>query len=248
MSLGVLLVPLGVPRLDLVEECGLRRDPAPQTLTTQMAEFDLRPVEPTAVFGGIMKFSFIRDSFRLTGIQCFIQRGFRVGMQIVHPQTNLLHVRRMLINQCLHKVRPITLCPLLSDCGIPLTSSWFTSHKHVRRPIALILGVISQRLPRRSRERSAHCAHQLGRYFIYAHWGTLRIIRLFIDISDFFPMTDEGRLWLWWDTPFFLVPGFTCIVFQVRRIVSCDTASTISNSTILSARMRKVHRSWPSGA
>ena len=54
MGLGVPLVPLGVPRLDLVDECGLRRDTAPKALTTQMAEFGLRHVEPTAVFGGIV--------------------------------------------------------------------------------------------------------------------------------------------------------------------------------------------------
>jgi hypothetical protein len=55
MCLGVLLVPLGVPRLDLVDECGLRRDTAPKALTTQMAEFDLSHVYPTAVFGSLME-------------------------------------------------------------------------------------------------------------------------------------------------------------------------------------------------
>ena len=44
MGLGVLRIPLGVPRLDLVGERGLRRDTAPQALTAQMAEFDLRHV------------------------------------------------------------------------------------------------------------------------------------------------------------------------------------------------------------
>jgi hypothetical protein len=44
MGLGVLLVPLGVPRLDLFDECGFGRDTAPKTLTTQMAEFDLRHI------------------------------------------------------------------------------------------------------------------------------------------------------------------------------------------------------------
>ena len=73
MGLGVLLVPLGIPRLDLVDECGLRRDTAPKALTTQMAEFDLRHVEPTAVFGGIVDLSFIRDSFRLRRIKGFIK-------------------------------------------------------------------------------------------------------------------------------------------------------------------------------
>jgi hypothetical protein len=44
MRLGMLLVPLGVPRLDLVDERSLGRDTAPKALTTQMAEFDLRHV------------------------------------------------------------------------------------------------------------------------------------------------------------------------------------------------------------
>ncbi len=73
MGLGVLLVPLGIPRLDLVDECSLRRDTTPKALTTQMAEFDLRHVEPTAVFGGIVDLSFIRDSFRLRRIKGFIK-------------------------------------------------------------------------------------------------------------------------------------------------------------------------------
>ena len=72
MCLGVPLVPLEVPCLDLVNQCGLRRDTAPKALTTQMAEFDLRHVEPTAMFGSIMDLSFIGDSFGLSGGKGFI--------------------------------------------------------------------------------------------------------------------------------------------------------------------------------
>ena len=84
MGLGAPLIPLGVPRLDLVDECGLRRDTALKALTTHMAEFDLRHVEPTAVFGTRVDLSFIRESFRLRGIKCFIERCFGMGMQIRH--------------------------------------------------------------------------------------------------------------------------------------------------------------------
>ena len=94
--------------------------PLPQ-LKAAPAEFDLRHVEPTAVFGGIMDREFIRDAFRLRGIKCFIQRGCGMGMQIVHHQTEFLHVGRMLINKFLDKVCPINFGPLLSDFGIPLT-------------------------------------------------------------------------------------------------------------------------------
>jgi hypothetical protein len=45
-----------------------------------------------------------------------------MGIQIVHHEANFLHMGIMLINQFLDKVRPISLCPLRSDFGIPLTS------------------------------------------------------------------------------------------------------------------------------
>jgi hypothetical protein len=65
MCLGVLLVPFGVPCVDLVDQCGLRRDTAPKALPTKMAAFDFRHVEPTAMVGGRMDVSFIGDSFGL---------------------------------------------------------------------------------------------------------------------------------------------------------------------------------------
>ena len=182
MGLGVLLVPLGVPRLDLVDERGLRRDTAPQALTAQMAEFDLRHVEPTAVFRRIMDRSFIRDSFRLRRIKGFIQRSFGVGIQIVHHEANLLHVGIMLINQFFDKVRPIHFGALLSDFGLPLACSWFKSYKNVCCPIPLVLCVIPQWLPRFSWERNTHFPNQLRRHFVHTHLGTLRVIRCFIDI------------------------------------------------------------------
>ena len=54
-----------------------------------------------------MDLSFIRDSFRLRGIKCFIERCFGVGMQIIHHQTKFVYMRIMLINKLLDKVRPV---------------------------------------------------------------------------------------------------------------------------------------------
>jgi len=182
MSLGMLLVPLGVPRLDLVDERGLGRDTAPKALTTQMAEFDLRHVEPTTMLGGIMDLSFICDSFCLRGGKCFIKRGCGMGMKIIHHEADFLCMRIMVINKFLDKVCPINFCPLLRDFGMTLTSSWFKSHKNVCRPISLILGVIPQWLARLRRERHTDFPSQLGGHFIHTHLGILSIIRLFIDI------------------------------------------------------------------
>jgi len=99
MCLGVPLVPLRVPRLDLVDECGLGRDAAPKALTTQMAEFDLSHIEPTAVFWGRVHRSFIRYSFRLRRIKRFIKRRFDMVIEIVHHQAYFFYMGIMLVNK-----------------------------------------------------------------------------------------------------------------------------------------------------
>ena len=177
----MLRVLLGVPCPDLCDACRLARATAPKALTTQMAEVDLGPVEPTAVFGGLMARSCIGYAFRRSGLKGFIQRCFGMGIQIVQHQTTLLHVRILLINKFLDKVRPLHCGPLFRNCGIPLTSSWVKSENKVCRPMALIRCVISQWLARLSWERSPDFANQLGRQFIETSWGTLSVLRWFID-------------------------------------------------------------------
>src|SRR5262249_40576085 len=243
MRLGVLLVPWGVPRLDLVDAGGCRRDTAPQTLTTQMAECALCHVEPTAMFGGIMELSLIGASFGLGGGKCVIQRGCGVGMPIGQHEADFLDMRRMRINQFWDKVRPIHFCSLLCDFGGPLARSRCKSHDNVGRTISLIFRVISERLPRLGRQRSPDCPSQLGRHCLSAYLGTLGIIRLFRDIEDVLPVADKSGILLRRNTPCFLLPRFTFIFCKVRRMVSGDTESTIANSTIVSARIRTVHRS-----
>ena len=88
----------------------------------------------------------------------------------------------MLINKFLDKVRPIHFCSLLSDFRIPLTNQGFKSDKNICSSIALILCVLSQWLARFSRKRSTDFANKLGRHFIETHLGTLRVIRLFINL------------------------------------------------------------------
>jgi hypothetical protein len=177
MGLGVLLVPLGIPRLDLVDACGLRRDTTPKALTTQMAECDLRHVEPTVVLGGRGDRSFIRESFRLRRIKGFLKCCFGRRMQIIHHAAHCLHMGIRLIHKVLEKGCPIHLGPLRRDFGMPWTSSGLQSHKHVGRPLALLRSVIPQGLARVRGERNPHFPTPLGGHCIHPPVGLLRIIR-----------------------------------------------------------------------
>ena len=82
MRLGVRLVPLGVPRLDLLDARGLRRETAPQALPAQLAECDRCPLYPTAVFRRRMDRACLREALRLRRIQSFIPRSLGVDFRL----------------------------------------------------------------------------------------------------------------------------------------------------------------------
>ena len=130
-----------------------------------------------------MALSCLGDAFGLRGGKGVRPRGGGVGRQLVQPEADGLDMRILLIHQCLDNVRPIHWRSLLRHCGHPGASSRVKSHENVCRTLSLICRVRAERLPRLGWERSPDCTAQLGRHFIYAHVGTLGIIRLFIDIS-----------------------------------------------------------------
>jgi hypothetical protein len=166
MCLGVLRVPFGGPCLDLVDPCGLRRDTAPKARPTAMAEFAVRHVEPTAMFGGLMDVERIGDSLGLRGLTCFRQRSCGMGMQIVHHEADVLDMRIMLLKQFLDNMRPIHFWALLCAFCHALTDDRFNSDTNICCTISLICRVIAERLPRLCRERSTPFTSQLGCHFL----------------------------------------------------------------------------------
>ena len=158
-----------------------------------------------------MDFQFIGDSFRLFRNKRFIQWILMMGIQIIHDQTDLLGVWIHLIHKRLPIVRKINFCPVIRYCRIALPTPWFKSEKDVCRTIPFIFCVILTRFPRLGREGIADFPNELSRHFIDTYLWTLWIIGLFIDISDFFHLTDKGGVVLRRNTPFFCLPGFKFI-------------------------------------
>ncbi len=54
IRVGVMLVAIGLPSGDLLDQGALVRDAAIQTLGRQNAKLGLGPIEPTAVLGGVV--------------------------------------------------------------------------------------------------------------------------------------------------------------------------------------------------
>ena len=87
---------------------------------------------------------------------------------------------------------------------------------------------------------------QLFQPLIKANLGILSIIGAFILIEDVFHASRIVRTGLR-NTPHFLLPGLYLVFLSVRRMVSYETESTMSNSTIFPASNRRVQCSCPSG-
>ncbi len=115
-----------------------------------------------------------------------------MGMQIIHHQTKVLGVGRMLIHKCLEKVRPVNFCALICHVCSALTRSRFKSHQKIRGPLALLFCGILQRLPRLPRQRLAHCPKELARHGSHTPLWRRGIIRCFIEGYGFFPLADTG--------------------------------------------------------
>ena len=82
---------------------------------------------------------------------------------------------------------------------------------------------------------------------VQTHLRTERIVGSGVDVKDVFHVPDEVATRRTRQAPVFFQPGLEIVFFSVRRTVSYDTASTMSNSTALSASRRSVQRLRPSG-
>ena len=80
VDLRLALVTLGLPRRDFSAQ-GLRvGNPTIQTLAGENGEFTLRHVEPTAMFGGVVKLQLAGEPAGFGGFEGLIEGGRRMGI------------------------------------------------------------------------------------------------------------------------------------------------------------------------
>ena len=94
-----LLISFIHPGCDFLLQDFLGFNQSVEALSAEVAKFNFSHIQPTAVFGRVMNFQFIRQPFGLCGFKSLIQRGFVMGVQIIHDQYNGSGGRIMLIYQ-----------------------------------------------------------------------------------------------------------------------------------------------------
>src|SRR5712691_1934578 len=74
-----------------------------QALTSQHREFDLRHIEPTAMFRRVVKLEATSDPTRFLWLKRLVKRTKGRGIQIVQHDSDLFGVGKMHIDQILHR-------------------------------------------------------------------------------------------------------------------------------------------------
>src|SRR5512143_3192454 len=196
-----------------------------------------------------MPFDPFGDPSRLFGREHRVERGRRRSVQGIRYQHHLLSVGIEVFDQPAHDLSEVLSRPPLGDPNRTPARQRREQHGQVGGPVTYVLVVKSLRLSRRHRQWLHHLTDQLCARLVHANQGTPRVEGSMIDFQDVFHPADELGVGRRGNAPLGFQPRLKDVFLSTRRTVSSETASTICNSTNLSASSCTVQRvrSWGGG-
>src|ERR671910_221784 len=114
--------------------------------------------------------------------------------------------------------------------------------EHVGLTPSLILKVDTLWLTGFAGKRLSHLGQQLAGSLVEAHYGSVRIVGLFVEVQDLFHAPHELGVVLGWDHPLLDQLRLEFVFLSVLRTVSCETFSTMPRAPPLSAKSLKDQR------
>ena len=136
-------VTLNFKRLYVPFERGFIRDVPRPGLSSKDTELTLSHVEPTAMFGRVVKLKPFANPVGFCRFERIIQGRHRMGIQVVQHDADDLGVRISVVNQPFHTVREVLFSPAFGDLDMPLPSQRLKKHEQIARTIPLILVVVA---------------------------------------------------------------------------------------------------------
>jgi len=121
--------------------------PPSQTLCGENAAFDLSHIQPPPMLGPVMHLPPLSQPSGLCWGKRLIQGGRLVGVEVVHHQHNLLGLRILHIDQCLHHLGKVYGCPSRCPLDTPLPGQRLAHHEPMGRALPLVRIIDALRLP-----------------------------------------------------------------------------------------------------
>lgn len=210
-----------------------------QAAALENANLDFSHIQPTAMFGRVVKLDSAQDAPRFCWWKGFINGRRRMRIQVVLNDPKIFCVRIHPINQPADLLGVIKLGAPLRHFDMTPARQRLDHEEEIRRPQPLVFVIDALRLPWFCWERGAYIGVQRDQFLIEIDNRIERIILLFMQIQHIFHRCDKLSPYLW-DTPLLVLPRLEAIFFRRLRIVSGEIDSTNPNSTALPANSRSV--------
>jgi len=189
----------------------------------------------------------VRESLGLLRGEGLVERGGRVGVQVVEDQDDPVSIGMADVDEVLDQPCPVLPGAVIGDGQVSGAQQGLAEAEDVGHTVASVLVVEALGQTGQRGQGRADLADQLLGHLIQTDQRTLRIEGSGVDVEDILHMVDELGVRLGRNHPLLLAPGSKLVCFKAWRTVSWETAGRYSNSTSLSARRRKLQRARPSG-
>jgi hypothetical protein len=167
--------------------------------------------------------------------------------EVVYHQADPIGIRIGFLGEVAHHLRKFQLSAVLGHPHLSSALEGFEGQQHVGCTPPLILVVDTLWLARLGAKRLSNLGQQLAGPLVEAHYWSVRIVGLFVEVQELFHPPHKLGVVLGWDHPLLDQVRLEFVFLSVLRTVSCDTFSTMPSSTALSAKSLKDQRLRPRG-
>jgi len=205
-----------------------------ETGAAQHTELNLRHVQPTGVFGGVVKLQAFHDAPGFGGGKGLVQRRHAVGVQIVQDHADDGGVGVGHVYQPPHLVGEVLHGATFGDSHMAPARQRLAEQEKVAGAAASVLVVLTSGTSRLGGQGFPHLGQQLSGSLVEAHHRPVGVAGLGIQVQHVLHGCHELPVHLG-DAPLLFLPGLEGVFFSRSLTVSYDRLSTTPNSTTLSA-------------
>lgn len=216
-------------------------------MSGQNGDFNFSHVQPTAMLRCVMELQFFHQLPGFFGRVSFIERGRRVGVEIVQDYPDFFCFRPVDVNHFIHTNGKILFGTPGGHFHVSPTGQGFQKYKQVAGSFAAVFVVIADRFSRLKRQGLSRFADQLIRNLVKTDHGIVRLVGFSIQIQNVFHPPDEFSLNDRGNAPFLPYPRLELIFFSDRRTASTERLSKWVKATRRSVNNCTVQRLRPSG-
>ena len=180
---GFSLVSLQFQSIDLAAKHFLIGDALLEATSGEDTEFNLRHIQPTPVFGRVVKLQPLGDTPCFRRREGLVKGRGPVGVQVVQNQPDYRNVGIGLIHQPPHLVGEVLLGAPLRDFHVSPPCFGLAGQEQVAGPFPPVLVILAFWSSRLHRKRRSRIGQQLGGTLVEADYWSLGIIRFGIQVQ-----------------------------------------------------------------